>query len=993
MADDVESLLYSSDEEPLNKNNNGKTLTTWSCINPECQSNAGRNEMITADTLSHFYYGIEKRPNSKRKICSQCESAVIEKQKSCVEMIRNGESIFREKMKATDGVLIIDDSDYEYATNSSDSEVELDVFNNNLSSEDENSNQSINNVIDDIMEEFNVKGQVKLAIEDLERKMDFLAADVAETEQVFDEVANDLDELRKLLYANQEQSISELPPIEIIEESSHISDLLPPDGLMVRPSLNPGQKVYAFNEASEFWASGVVVSHGDYYTVRLEDQSSVTINGKWLAYKEASNVRIPVGSRCVAILTDEEDDEITVKSGIIAEPLKSTNNHRYLIFLDDGGSAYVSHSNVRVIVMPSPDVWNDVGEMNKEYIYEYLQQYPERPMLRLSVGQSVKTEVDGIWLDARVLKIDCSLALLSMKNGLHTEWLYRGSTRLEPLYSQRKQQHERKVLGTPHHRRRVLGLKPGSIIEYTRETESEITDLSDIDSSLSTSAQRRLFAKKSTASRISSHVPARMSEKDGIVFQVDKVPKKRREFTRHTCSGKCMDTFNINVDTKDSNPLMIPLLMGWERELTFAAGGRRKVFYTAPCGRRLCNINQVCKYIKLTGSGLEIDLFNFEWWLHVRDEFRPSREVCSIKDISYGKENVPISCVNSIDKTYPEFVEYSTVRIPQKNVKINTSEEYLTGCNCEDDCANSKKCECRQLTIKSTVGDWENKIDSSVGYEFKRLKEIVVTGIYECNKLCKCTHTCLNRVVQNPLKVKLQVFKTATRGWGIRALNDIPGGAHICNYVGNLYSCDEGNKRGKDFGDEYFADLDMIEIVEDRKTGHESDISDEGFADSVSDEDTCQSLRLDGNEALKMGGMTKYSNSGENKIIASKKGGLTPKRNINMLCKDKVLDVDVKKPLSVRKLFGENEEPYIMDAKITGNIGRYLNHSCNPNVFVQNVFVDTHDLRFPWVAFFTTAFVRAGQELCWDYNYEVGSIAGKEIQCACGAESCRGRLL
>ena len=29
-----------------------------------------------------------------------------------------------------------------------------------------------------------------------------------------------------------------------------------------------------------------------------------------------------------------------------------------------------------------------------------------------------------------------------------------------------------------------------------------------------------------------------------------------------------------------------------------------------------------------------------------------------------------------------------------------------------------------------------------------------------------------------------------------------------------------------------------------------------------------------------------------------------------------------------------------------------LQHSCTPCAFVQNVFVDTHDLRFPWVAFF-----------------------------------------
>lgn len=31
-----------------------------------------------------------------------------------------------------------------------------------------------------------------------------------------------------------------------------------------------------------------------------------------------------------------------------------------------------------------------------------------------------------------------------------------------------------------------------------------------------------------------------------------------------------------------------------------------------------------------------------------------------------------------------------------------------------------------------------------------------------------------------------------------------------------------------------------------------------------------------------------------------------------------------------------------------------LQHSCSPNLFVQNVFVDTHDLRFPWVAFFAS---------------------------------------
>ena len=63
------------------------------------------------------------------------------------------------------------------------------------------------------------------------------------------------------------------------------------------------------------------------------------------------------------------------------------------------------------------------------------------------------------------------------------------------------------------------------------------------------------------------------------------------------------------------------------------------------------------------------------------------------------------------------------------------------------------------------------------------------------------------------------------------------------------------------------------------------------------------------------------------------------------------------------------------------------------------------------MSFYTSTFVRAGQELCWDYGYEVrileeinlvkpenfclqvGSIADKEIFCSCGADNCRGRLL
>lgn len=46
------------------------------------------------------------------------------------------------------------------------------------------------------------------------------------------------------------------------------------------------------------------------------------------------------------------------------------------------------------------------------------------------------------------------------------------------------------------------------------------------------------------------------------------------------------------------------------------------------------------------------------------------------------------------------------------------------------------------------------------GYSYRRLLHHYVTGIFECNSNCGCDSRCKNRVVQNGLWVKLQIFKT-----------------------------------------------------------------------------------------------------------------------------------------------------------------------------------------------------------------------------------------
>ena len=68
------------------------------------------------------------------------------------------------------------------------------------------------------------------------------------------------------------------------------------------------------------------------------------------------------------------------------------------------------------------------------------------------------------------------------------------------------------------------------------------------------------------------------------------------------------------------------------------------------------------------------------------------------------------------------------------------------------------------------------------------------------------------------------MFRTEKRGWGIRCLDDIPKGQFICVYAGQLLTEQEANKNGKQFGDEYLAELDLIECIEQAKDGYESDV-------------------------------------------------------------------------------------------------------------------------------------------------------------------------
>ena len=57
--------------------------------------------------------------------------------------------------------------------------------------------------------------------------------------------------------------------------------------------------------------------------------------------------------------------------------------------------------------------------------------------------------------------------------------------------------------------------------------------------------------------------------------------------------------------------------------------------------------------------------------------------------------------------------------------------------------------------------------------------------VHECNPLCRCDpRMCCNRVVQHGPQLRLQLFMTQHKGWGMRCLDDVAKGTFVCTFVG-----------------------------------------------------------------------------------------------------------------------------------------------------------------------------------------------------------------
>ncbi|CAN6471876.1 unnamed protein product [Victoria cruziana] len=291
------------------------------------------------------------------------------------------------------------------------------------------------------------------------------------------------------------------------------------------------------------------------------------------------------------------------------------------------------------------------------------------------------------------------------------------------------------------------------------------------------------------------------------------------------------------------------------------------------------------------------------------------------KDISGGQEKIPIPATNVVDD--PPFPPSGFIY--SKQIKVASNVEmppYAKGCSCIGVCVDSRACACAKLN----GGDFP--------YVRRDGGRLVVAKdvVYECGPNCGCGPDCINRISQQDIRYRLEVFRTPSKGWGVRSWDSIPSGAPVCEYIGILMRAD--------------------------------DIDDSSENNFIFEIDCLQTMKgIDGRQR-RFGDVSKHI---------------------------------VVPPDLVEGKKAESLPEYCLDAVSIGNVSRLINHSCEPNLFVQCVLSSHHDMKLARVVLFAADNIPPLQELTYDYNYLLDSVVGpdgkvKKLLCHCGTTDCRKRL-
>lgn len=482
----------------------------------------------------------------------------------------------------------------------------------------------------------------------------------------------------------------------------------------------------------------------------------------------------------------------------------------------------------------------------------------------------------------------------------------------------------------------------------------------------------------------------------------------------HVCSLTCLPSLPTMPQCSPlfwgQNPLKIPLLCGFRRlgegaELDNKDGG--DVTYRAPCGWSLCNHDDVMTFLLATDSFdvLQVDFFTFNPAVRLDPPPGPAGPRHPELDLSRGAEPTPVELVSGDGGARPADFRYRKERWPHGCFLSRGATLFTVCCDCTDGCSDAQRCAC----IAMTRGGRH--------YQHHRLMEPVPSGLYECGPWCGCDRArCQNRLVQRGIRLRLQVFHTDGRGWGVRCRDDVDRGTFVCIYAGVILQRVQSPMEAPP-PKLTRADLpsdDEVEVVTEwlappvlegwsnppppTSAGtpplHVPVIQRPPDANAAtSDRDKIQTVLVGGPEPTLPSTGTNHTASDAPSYGGHFAGtpplrcGVNTGKAVTVTTNGTESDTSLKREMKA-------EDVYFIDATKEGNVSRFINHSCDPNLFIQNVFTDSHDPAFPVIAFFTRRALKAGSELFWDYSADTHSLSlqKQEVPCLCHSDGCRGQF-
>ncbi|XP_051138778.1 histone-lysine N-methyltransferase, H3 lysine-9 specific SUVH1-like [Andrographis paniculata] len=309
-----------------------------------------------------------------------------------------------------------------------------------------------------------------------------------------------------------------------------------------------------------------------------------------------------------------------------------------------------------------------------------------------------------------------------------------------------------------------------------------------------------------------------------------------------------------------------------------------------------CNVFKY-KLVRVPGQPEAFSLWKrIQQWRDGTD----TRNGVIIPDLTSGAESQPVVLVNDVDdERGPAYFAYAP-RL--KYSKPFVTSNFTTGCQCLGGCQpGDTACPCVR------------KNDGALPYTSLGIILTNKYPIHECGMNCACPPDCRNRTSQAGLKIRLEVFKTKDRGWGLRSWDPIRAGSFICEYAG-----------------------DVVDVVDADEYGNGND--DNYVFDATRRYKQLESLHDDDSAGV-----------------------------------------------------GKSPFPLVISAKENGNVARFMNHSCSPNVFWQPVVCESNNDSYVHVAFFAIRHIPPMQELTYDY----GMVAPEKVDkgkknCLCGSTKCRG---